>query len=424
MPESAKRIVLVAFGSPGDLQPFLAVGEVLRDRGHEPVIATSEFYRELVSRSSLEFASVRPERFPGQKDPDYLDRLLRRREPPARMFREMFLPGLRDSVADLLPIVAGADGVVTHTLAAGGRLAAEAQGIPWLSAVMQPMAYLSAHEPPVIGPSWLAAALRAAGPDATRHWHRTLRRVTVSWTRDWHLLRHELGLPSTSDDPLWEGQHSPLRSLGLFSRVLGAPQADWPQAARITGFPFYRSAGRRLDPVVQRFIEEGDAPLVFTLGTTAVHDPGAFYEESAAAAEALGLRAVLISGPRAEERPQRWSRNILETPFAEHHLLFPHALAVVHQGGIGTLSEALLAGKPMLIMPYGHDQADNAWRASRLGSARIIARGNYREQVVRRAISRLLSDATPRTTAVAVSLEVARERGADVAADHIARALA
>ncbi len=413
----------MAFGSPGDLQPFLAVGVALRELGHKPVVATSEFYRELVGRSGLEFAPVRPDRYSGQKDPDYFDRVVHNHEPPGQIFREMFMPGLIDSVADLLPVVAGADGIVTHSLAAGGRLAAEAHGIPWLSAVMQPMAYLSAHEPPVIGPPWLAAAWRKAGPGATHRWHQALRAITRQWTRDWHLLRRELGLPNISEHPLWEGQHSRLRSLGLLSRVLGAPQSDWPVAARVTGFPFYRGPGRRLDSTVQRFIDEGDAPLLFTLGTTAVHDPGAFYEESAAASEALGLRAILLGASRSETAPRIWSRDILEAPYAEHHLLFPHALAIVHQGGIGTLSEALLAGKPMLIMPYGHDQADNAWRASRLGVARIIGRRSYRAHTVRRAVSRLLGDAATRSTALAVSREISQERGAETAANLIAHAI-
>ena len=87
------------------------------------------------------------------------------------------------------------------------------------------------------------------------------------------------------------------------------------------------------------------------------------------------------------------------------------------------MAESLLAGKPMLIMPYGHDQADNAWRASRLGVARIVSRGRYRAGVVERELSRIVDDPMPRMAALRVSREVSRERGSQRAADLIEAAL-
>src|SRR5215212_6348519 len=164
----AKRIVLATFGSPGDLYPFLAIGAELRARGHQTVVATSAFYRSHVSAAGLGFAPVRPDRSPDQQDPDFLDRLIRDRETPATVFRAMFLPALRESLADLLGATEGADLVVAHTLASAARLAAEARGLPWISAVMQPMGYLSAYEPPLIGPRAISWTLRSLGPASTR----------------------------------------------------------------------------------------------------------------------------------------------------------------------------------------------------------------------------------------------------------------
>ena len=222
---------------------------------------------------------------------------------------------------------------------------------------------------------------------------------------------------------MWDGQHAPKRSLGLFPRVLGEPQPDWPPQARVTGFPFYRPSAQSLDPRLRRFLEGGDPPLVFTLGTTAVNDPGVFFEESAAAARQLGLRAVLLIGRGNQERCESRSCDLIAVPYAPHELVFPSACAIVHQGGIGTLSESLLAGKPMLIMPYGHDQADNAWRARRLGVARVISRGRYRSTVVGRELRRLLDDRTCQATVASVARRISRERGVESAADLIEAAL-
>jgi rhamnosyltransferase subunit B len=419
----AKRIVLATFGSPGDLHPFLAMGSELRARGHQPIVATSPLYRVQVAAARLEFAPVRPDRSPGQQDPDFLDRVIRDRVSPAAVFRAMFLPSLRESLEDLLGAMEGADAVVTHTLASAARLAAEARGLPWVSAVMQPMGYLSAYEPPLIGPRAIAWIFRGVGPAATRPVLNLARRLTDAWTNEWHELRAELGLTPVDDHPLWEGQHSPVRSLGLFPRVLGEPQSDWPPQARVTGFPFYRPPHQTLDPALRHFLENGEPPIVFTLGTTAVNDPGSFFEESQAVVRRHSQRAVFFVGDGGKKICKHVAGDVIAVPYAPHDLVFPFARAIVHQGGIGTLSESLLAGKPMLIMPYGHDQADNAWRASRLGLARVISRSRYRADVVGRELSRLLDDPIPRAAGLRVSREVSRERGVQRAADLIEAAL-
>jgi rhamnosyltransferase subunit B len=418
-----KRIVLATFGSPGDLHPFLAIGAELRARGHHPIVATSALYRGQVSAAGLAFASVRPDRAPSQRDPDFLDRVIRDRVTPAAVFHEMFLPSLRDSLEDLLRAMEGADAVVTHTLASAARLAAESRGLPWVSAVMQPMGYLSAYEPPLIGPRAISWVLRGLGPTATRPVLNLARRLTDAWASEWHDLRAELGLAPVRDHPLWEGQHSPARSLGLFPRVLGEPQPDWPSQARVTGFPFYRPSHHSLDAALLQFLENGEPPLVFTLGTTAVNDPGSFFQESKEVVRRLGQRAVFFVGDARNEFCEDASGDVIAVSYAPYDLVFPFARAIVHQGGIGTLSESLLAGKPMLIMPYGHDQADNAWRAGRLGVARVVSRGRYRADRVVRELSRLLDDEMARAAALRVSREVSRERGFERAADLIEAAL-
>jgi UDP:flavonoid glycosyltransferase YjiC (YdhE family) len=205
--------------------------------------------------------------------------------------------------------------------------------------------------------------------------------------------------------------------------MLGEPQPDWPPQARITGFPFYRPPQQSLDPKLRQFLENGEPPLVFTLGTTAINDPGVFFEESAAAVEHLGHRAIFFVGPRNQQSCENLSHDAIAVSYAPHELVFPHARAIIHQGGIGTLSETLLAGKPMLIMPYGHDQADNAWRASRLGVARVVSRRRYRAGVIGRELCRLLDSPVAPVAAQQVSREVSRERGGERAADLIEAAL-
>ena len=117
------------------------------------------------------------------------------------------------------------------------------------------------------------------------------------------------------------------------------------------------------------------------------------------------------------------SPDVMAVAYAPHEPLFARAAAIVHQGGIGTFSEAMRAGKPTLIMPYGHDQADNAWRASRLGVARVISRRKYRAMRCRR---RSITSCVIRRTsqsASSIARTIAQEQGAVMAADLVEETL-
>jgi UDP:flavonoid glycosyltransferase YjiC (YdhE family) len=100
-------------------------------------------------------------------------------------------------------------------------------------------------------------------------------------------------------------------------------------------------------------------------------------------------------------------------------LLFPRAAAVVHQGGAGTLAQALRAGRPMLVVPHAHDQPDNAARVTRLGVARTIRPRAYRGRRVARELERLLGDRSIGTRASDVAALVRAEGGAGAAAAAI-----
>ena len=110
-------------------------------------------------------------------------------------FAHMFLPSLRESLADLqCAIDVTPNLVVTHPLASAARLAAEARGLPWISAVMQPMGYLSAWEPPVIGPPWLRPRFAPLARGRPLAFLMLARLLTDSWSKEWHDLRADLGL--------------------------------------------------------------------------------------------------------------------------------------------------------------------------------------------------------------------------------------
>jgi UDP:flavonoid glycosyltransferase YjiC (YdhE family) len=250
---------------------------------------------------------------------------------------------------------------------------------------------------------------------------RLARFITRKWPEPVYALRRELGLPP-GKNPIFDAKHSPNLVLALFSRVLGAEQRDWPENTLVTGFCFYDAdAGNAALPAqLEEFLAAGEPPVVFTLGSAAVLAAGDFYEQSALAAKELGVRAVLLIGADERNRPQQeLPDSICVAEYAPYSGLFPRASLVVHQGGVGTTAQCLRAGRPMIIMPYSHDQPDNARRMKRMGVADVIQRSQYKPWRVARRVRDLLADPEYAERARIAAEEVARENGVKTACDAL-----
>src|SRR5918998_988151 len=69
------KIVISTFGSFGDVHPYVALALELKRRGHRPVVATSEVYREKMEAVGLELHPVRPQ-LPSYDEPDEVSRMV------------------------------------------------------------------------------------------------------------------------------------------------------------------------------------------------------------------------------------------------------------------------------------------------------------------------------------------------------------
>jgi UDP:flavonoid glycosyltransferase YjiC (YdhE family) len=425
-PGTDRPIVLATLGSLGDLHPFMAVGLALKSRGGRPIIATAEEYRAKVVAAGLEFHAVRPsfadiERDLGMSRAELTRRIVKRIDV---LFRRVVLPYTRGAYDDILPLVAESAGVVTSTLAFGARYAAEKLRKPSVTAVLQPMIFASAYDPPkALRSDWLHALFELLGVGPTAAAIQLAKFGVGRLLTPLQALRHDLGLPPSRANPLFEGQFSPDGTLALYSRVLGDVQPDFPASTLITGFASYDSEDGRavgLEARLAAWLEEGPAPLVFTLGSVIVHDPGSFFAESLAAARALGRRALLLVGEAGlPAQPARDTPDVFVCAYAPHSLVFPRAAAVVHQAGIGTLANALKSGRPELIVPFYADQIDNAARAERLGLARVLNPRRYTAARAAAALESLFTAPAALARAADIGGRVAAEHGASVAADFV-----
>lgn len=117
--------------------------------------------------------------------------------------------------------------------------------------------------------------------------------------------------------------------------------------------------------------------------------------------------------------PDNLPLNMIAVNYIPYSQIFPQACAIVHQGGIGTTSQALRAGRPTLVMPYSHDQPDNAARVECLGTSRTVPRKKYVAKRVVRELAELLDNPSYSAKAKEIGVILETEDGVKVSCDAI-----
>jgi len=409
---------MTTLGTLGDLHPMIAVAIELRQRGYDVVFVTHQVYQSRIEGLGFEFHSMRPD-FTAMNDPQEMARMINLKTGQEYMVRQWVNPNLRQMYTDLLNVAKGADFIFSGEGVIATPLVAEKLGIKWASSAMVPLSFFSANDPPVLAPFPSLAKLYKLGPIVNRGIINFAKFVSNSWAEPIRQLRRELGLSPIDYNPFIENRFSPYLVVALFSSVLGQPQPDWPANTVVAGFTFYdgTQGGAELTPALKQFLEVGEPPLVFTLGSAAVMDAGNFYQESIQAAKQLNRRAVLLIGNNS--LPKNLLADVVAVNYAPYSQIFPRACAIVHQGGIGTTAQALRAGRPTLIMPYSHDQPDNAARVKRLGTSLTISRKQYSAAQVAKELSELLGNRNYAANASKIARIIQAEDGVGVACNAI-----
>ena len=410
-----KRVVIATIGSLGDLHPCLALVLELRRRGNHVTIASTEYYRGKVEELGIEFHSIRPNWDP--TDQELIRQCENLRRGPEILYRKLVLPALRANYDDLISAAVDADLMIAGELVYAAPLVAEKLSLRWVSAILSPFSFFSSFDPSVLVNAPSLIHLHKLGWRAYRAGLDLGRLATWHWSNPVRRLRRELGL-RTDCDPVFRDKFSPNLVLALFSRWLAPPQPDWPRQTFQPGFVYFdrQNVEGTSSAELSAFLAAGDAPIVFTQGSIAVHHPGDFYEVSVEAAKRLGRRAVLLGAKTVAEA---YSSQVLVLPYVPYSEIFPHAAVNVHQGGSGTTGQALKAGRPMLVVPYGWDQPDNAARIERLGTGLHLTRNNYSPGTATTALQRLLSEPQFARRATTIGTAMAEENGQTLACDAI-----
>jgi rhamnosyltransferase subunit B len=361
------HVLISCIGSAGDVFPFMAIGQALRNRGHRVDLLSSPYFRNHVESAGLGFIPLGTLEDYEQAVADA--DLWHPRRSFALIWRSIER-NLRNAYQQIADRTETGTVLVGSTLAFNSRLAQEKLGLPGATVHLSPSCIFSARAPakwPSLGwlaylPPWLNQALLNA---IERNF---LDPVLLPGL---NAFRSELGLSATRH-VMSHWLNSPDQVICAFPDWFAAPQSDWPQHSVTIDFPRQAaSAEKNLEPALVDFLQAGPPSIGITPGSAMAHGRPVF-ERALAACDALGLRAVVIT-PYRDQLPARLENSVMHVNYAPFELLLPKLAAFIHHGGIGTSAQCLAAGLPQLVSPWAYDQFDNAARLCKLGVALRIA---------------------------------------------------
>ncbi|KAI9038954.1 glycosyltransferase [Aspergillus affinis] len=377
------NVVIQVVGSRGDVQPFVALGKVLRDRhGHRVRVATHAKFQALVESNGLGFFSIggdpeqlmafmvkNPSLVPDLSVANVTDIRRRRREMGLILdgcWRSCFEPGdgleAMESDSDtsgeasIRPFIA--DAIIANPPSFAHIHCAEKLGVPLHIMFTMPWSPTSSFAHPL-------ANIRSSDISSS-----TSNFVSYSLVEmiTWQGLGDVVN--NFREYTLGLGPLSTLSATGLLSR-LKVPQTycwspalipkptDWADHISITGFCFL-AAGDSYEPEpgLKAFLEAGPMPIYIGFGSIVVDDPVGMTRLLFEAVAWTGQRAIISKG---------WGGlgddSIVDVPHGiyllgncPHDWLFQRVSCVVHHGGAGTTAAGIALGKPTVIIPFFGDQ--------------------------------------------------------------------
>ncbi|MFZ4774180.1 MAG: glycosyltransferase [Terrimicrobiaceae bacterium] len=353
----AKRVLFVPFGSEGDVNPLLWLAGLLAERGHHPVFLLTPHYGHLAAQRGFEWHPIGTEEdFQRMANDPALWKTVTGTWRVARAMHES-LPVYQEAFEK---IGGNFDLLVSSSFGLAASALAEARGIPRLMLHLQPMCLRSHGDMPVpvAGGEWFCRAPAIVQDAAFFCVDGILNRTMLP---PLNRFRQGLGLPVLRDfyrDALCGAEGLALLSPEWFA----PPQPDWPTGLRQFDFPLIPSPPRALPEALCKWLNAGEAPVLWTHGSANVHLETS-HQLALDVTKKTGGRALLVGKVvPASQLPE----NIFHFPHVPFEDLLPSCRAIVHHGGIGTLSKSFAAGTPQLILPLAHDQHDNAARVERL----------------------------------------------------------
>lgn len=416
------RIAVIALGSRGDVQPYMALGKGLEKAGHAVRLITHEnfagFAREHVTDvwpvpgnvQDVAQSSAMRERLDSGN-------FLRVTLQMAREARRTVVDWTREGLAacrGMELILTGIGGLFI------GTALAERLGIPLLQAYYIPFTPTRGYPSFLLPnfPQWFGGALNPLSYGIARQMMWQGLRPADSQAR-----REVLELDRA---PFWGPFHArPLRHTPLlygYSPTVIPKPPDWGADVHVTGYWFLDQTEDWSPPAdVVEFLEAGPPPVFVGFGSMSSRSPERMVDLILSALAEAGQRGIILSGwagLRKADAPD----SVFMVDSVPFSWLFPRVAAVVHHGGAGTTSAGLRAGVPSLVIPFFGDQPFWGQRVAALGAGpNPIPRKKLTAGRMAQTIRRMVTDRGMRERAARVGERIRAEDGVARAVEVIHR---
>jgi UDP:flavonoid glycosyltransferase YjiC (YdhE family) len=394
------RIALATVGTTGDVAPFVLLERRLVERGHEVTAVSWPLHRAALSLPGVRVEVAGPHADPGRIAAVAAEAAGRPPLDQVAVLRDFHLADGEDHYRRLCALLPGHDLVVVHGIHVLAHAAVLDAGLPFATAVFDPVLLPTRSAPPPGLPP-LGPFNRMAWWMLDRLLARTARPVDTILSRAGSAQR---GLP------LFRARSPRLHLLACSPAIIRVPP-DLPEGTRVTGSWLDDAPVPPLSPEVEAFFAEGSAPIVIAFGSMAGASEAAI-DDAVRSILGSGRRVVVQAGVAADVV----SPGLLRIGAVDHRALFPRAALVVHHGGSGTTHAACAAGVPSLVIPHVGDQPYWADRLRRLGVAPRPqpVRGLRAERLADAALA-AATDRSMKERAQRLATELAGEDGPGVA---------
>ncbi|MEW2576714.1 glycosyltransferase [Streptomyces syringium] len=338
------RILLVTWGSTGDVLPYAGLGARLKAAGHEVTACTSERHAprfrdcgipvHVLALARQEESALAAERFDRWQSPARFHRRMRNGQDMAQVIAQGVLKASDGAQVILAhPLVHPLCAVIaegTGRVCIGIYTASPGMLLPWLSA----------------GRRATGRGYRIAETAAWAAMH-PLYTPAVSWLRRELTMRKDQARTSAS-------VLRRARVLHGYSPALLPKGFTLPDGHTCAGYWWPpRDSTWCPDRELADFLASGPAPVYFGFGSVSPGDAEQLGRTLKTVVRQLGVRAIVQAGWQGLDVAGDGILTIGECP---HDWLFPRMAALVHHAGPGTVGAGLRAGVPAVPVPLAYDQ--------------------------------------------------------------------
>ncbi len=410
------HLSIVAMGSRGDVQPYLALAMGLQRAGYQVSVCSDRLFEALVTSAGLPFVGVTAVPM------SMMQQSLSRYGGPVKLMgwlERHFKPLARQFFADLEAATRQTDAILYSTLAFAGYHVAEKHHIPTLAVYNVPITpthdFQSPSFPPP--PDWFPFK-KSYNWWSFRFSNQLFIYLIKGVVNE--CRRDVLGLKPLPGSFYRHLDVSRLPVVYGFSPTLLPRPSDWGDWLKVSGHWFLEGQTDWRPPLdLLRFLEVGKPPVYIGFGSMVDEQIENATRIVLGALQRSGQRGILLGGwggLGAGDLPQ----TVLRLESVPHDWLFPYVSAVVHHGGAGTTATGLRYGRPTVIVPFFADQPFWGERVHQLGAGpKPVPFARLSVENLAQAIDQAVNDPTIRRNAALLGEKLQREDGIGTAVGYI-----